>query len=80
MDGEAGAGASGRGRSILGTAKLVFLLLCAGLLVIFTLQNTQTVEIDFLWWTMTMSRAVLVFVILVTGFAMGWLFRSLRGG
>jgi uncharacterized integral membrane protein len=37
------------------------------------LQNTAVVEIRFLFWTVAMSRALLIVVMLVIGMALSWL-------
>ena len=41
------------------------------LVVIFTLQNAQVVEVKLLWWDVAMSRSILVFSLLLTGFIIG---------
>ena len=56
------------------------LLLGIGLLilvVIFTLQNTQVMTISFLFWTVTLSRALIIFVVLAIGVIVGWILSSL---
>ena len=47
------------------------------LVVIFTLQNTEVVNINFLFWQFSMSRVLLIFVLLLTGVVIGWLLHSL---
>ncbi|MCK4993835.1 MAG: DUF1049 domain-containing protein [Candidatus Omnitrophica bacterium] len=42
------------------------------LLVVFVAQNYETVEIKFLFWAFTTSRAIILFLTLVTGIVMGW--------
>ena len=56
--------------------KLFVALLCAALAVIFIVQNTAVVEIKFLVWTIALSRALLMFILVVLGVAMGWLLNS----
>ena len=51
---------------------IVFICLI-GLVVIFVLQNTQVVEVRFLFWTLSMSRALMLFGTLVIGLIGGWL-------
>ncbi len=51
---------------------IIFICLI-GLVVIFVLQNTQVVEVRFLWWTISMSRALMLFGTLVIGLIGGWL-------
>jgi uncharacterized integral membrane protein len=49
---------------------IIFLLL---LVVIFTLQNTEQVNINFLFWHVTLSRALMLFLVLTVGLLIGWL-------
>ncbi len=41
------------------------------LVLIFTLQNIETVTVKFLWFDFSMSRAVLVITLFVLGFIIG---------
>ena len=47
------------------------------LVVIFTLQNTEVVNINFLFWRFAMSRVLLIFILLLIGMLIGWLLHSL---
>lgn len=51
------------------------------LVIIFIVQNLASVEVDFLFWTMRMPRAVLVALLVLVGFSVGMLFdrASTRG-
>jgi uncharacterized integral membrane protein len=49
------------------------------LLIIFTAQNTKSVDIHILVWSFTASGAFLVIGTSVLGFAVGWVLRSGRG-
>jgi uncharacterized integral membrane protein len=42
------------------------------LAIIFVVQNIQTVDVTFLAWTITMSRALMLIIILGIGFLLGW--------
>ena len=53
---------------------IIFICLI-GLVVIFVLQNTQVVDVQFFFWTISMSRALMLFGTLVIGFIGGWLLR-----
>jgi uncharacterized integral membrane protein len=44
---------------------------------IFVLQNTQVVEIRFLFWTLSMSRVLMIPLLLAIGMLVGWLLHSL---
>ena len=51
---------------------IIFVCLIA-LVLIFVIQNTQVVEFRFLVWTISMSRALMLFATLAIGFFAGWL-------
>ena len=55
-------------RNILFVCLIVFVL-------IFVVQNTQVVEFRFLVWTLSMSRALMLFGTLAIGVVAGWLLR-----
>ncbi len=42
------------------------------LVVIFTLQNTAMVNIRFMTWQFSLSRALLFFMLLAVGIIIGW--------
>jgi uncharacterized integral membrane protein len=44
-----------------------------GLVVIFIVQNAAVVEIKFLFWSLEMSRSLLIFILLCLGVISGWL-------
>ena len=48
------------------------------LLVVFVAQNYETVEIKFLFWAFTTSRAIILFLTLVIGIVIGWSAALLR--
>jgi len=54
-----------------------------GLVAVFTLvvlvflaQNTEVVKVSFLFWELSMSRALLLFFSLLIGFTAGWVLNS----
>ena len=51
---------------------IVFVILVA-LVLIFVVQNMQVVEVKFLAWTISMSRALMIFGTLIIGIIAGWL-------
>lgn len=55
-------------RNIIFICLIVFVL-------IFVVQNTQVVEFRFLAWTISMSRALMLFGTLAIGFIAGWLLK-----
>ena len=54
--------------------KLVISLILAGLAVLFIMT---VVDIRFLFWTLSMSRALLMFFLLAIGIVIGWSLHSL---
>ena len=57
--------------------RLILGLTIVLLVVIFTLQNTEVVWINFLFWHFSMSRVVMIFMLLAAGILIGWLLHSL---
>jgi len=55
--------------------RLIGVLSLATLFVIIVLQNTQVVDIRFLFWQLSMSRIILLLFSLVVGFAGGYYLR-----
>ncbi|MFC1880572.1 lipopolysaccharide assembly protein LapA domain-containing protein [Thermodesulfobacteriota bacterium] len=53
---------------------IMFIALIA-VVLIFVIQNTQVVEFRFLAWTISMSRALMLFGALAIGVVAGWLLR-----
>ena len=56
-------------RTIIFICLMVFVL-------IFVIQNTQVVDFRFLVWTISMSRALMLFGTLAIGFIAGWLLKG----
>jgi putative membrane protein len=52
--------------------KLILILILAGLAVLFIIQNVTVVEIRLLFWSIQMSRSLLVFLLLAIGIIIGW--------
>jgi len=53
--------------------KLLMIIGLLLLLVIFTLQNTQQVNIKIFFWTIHMSTALVILLPLAVGIFIGWL-------
>ena len=53
-------------------SKLVLILVITGLAVLFIIQNVTVVEIQFLFWSIQMSRSLLIFILLAIGIIIGW--------
>lgn len=58
------------------SVKLILSMIIAGLVVIFITQNVVAVDVTFLFWSISMSRALLIFFVLVIGFVLGWFLHS----
>jgi lipopolysaccharide assembly protein A len=56
--------------------KLGFVAILAFFVLIFVVQNIDVVTVSFLFWEISMSRAILLFFSLLTGFIIGWLMHS----
>ena len=48
------------------------------LLVIFTLQNSEVVTINILFWAIEMSRVIMIMGLLFIGFILGYIFHGVR--
>jgi putative membrane protein len=57
---------------------LVLVLALAGIALIFIIQNVAAVDVNFLLWTVSMSRALLIIFTLAVGFLLGWFLHSFR--
>ena len=56
--------------------KLISVFALIGMIVLFTVQNYEVVELQFLFWKLAMSRALMLFMVLVVGVTIGWLLRG----
>lgn len=55
----------------------IIMLVIIGFIAIFIIQNTVVVKIQFLFWAIEMSRALLIFMLLAIGVIIGWLLHEL---
>jgi putative membrane protein len=53
--------------------KTIVFIVLAILIVIFTIQNTQVVDIQFFVWKASISRALMLLSTLFIGIILGWL-------
>lgn len=56
--------------------KLIISLLLSAFALIFILQNVTVVEVRFLFWSLAMSRALWMLLLLAIGVIVGWLLHS----
>lgn len=52
--------------------KMGLVAVLALVILIFLAQNVEVVKVSFLFWEISMSRAVLLFFSLLAGFIIGW--------
>ena len=58
--------------------KTLFITVLLILLVIIMMQNTQIVTVTLLFWDVSMSRIVLIFLALLFGFVLGYFVGRLK--
>ena len=51
---------------------LILIIALSGFALVFTVQNVAAVDVTFLVWTLSMSRALLIVFTLSIGFLLGW--------
>jgi lipopolysaccharide assembly protein A len=56
--------------------KVGLVAILALIVLIFLAQNYEVVTVNILFWEISMSRAVLLFFSLLTGFIIGWFLHS----
>lgn len=61
-------------------AKTIVILVLIGLFLIILIQNTQVVTLRLLFWKIGMSQIILVPVIMLIGFVIGYLVAKATGG
>ena len=59
--------------------KLVVLLLALGLLILFVLQNTDEIRIDFLFWHGRWPAWIVILLVALLGLLVGWIAATARG-
>lgn len=57
-------------------AKLSVSLALILIAAIFIIQNTAVTELRFLFWTLAMSRSLMMFLLLGIGIMVGWFLRG----
>jgi lipopolysaccharide assembly protein A len=56
--------------------KIGFIAILVLVVLIFLAQNVEVVKVSFLFWEISMSRALLLFFSLLIGFIIGWFLNS----
>ncbi len=54
-------------------AKLIVGIVLAALVAVFLVQNVTVMEMRFLFWKLSMSRSILMVLVLMAGIILGWL-------
>ena len=55
--------------------KLIIGIVLLCLIIVLIVQNATVVEIKLFFWTIAMSRVILMFIILAIGIIIGWLLK-----
>jgi len=57
--------------------RLILGIVLGALTVVFAVQNPQTVSYEFLAWTLSAPRALVLIIVLAAGVLIGWLLSAL---
>jgi putative membrane protein len=56
--------------------KFGLIIFLAALFGLFVLQNIEQVQVSFLFWSISMSRVIMLFFVISMGIVIGWLLRG----
>lgn len=56
--------------------KKILAFVLTGIAVVFIIQNISVVEIQFLFWSFSLPRAIFLVLLLAIGILIGWLWHS----
>ncbi len=56
--------------------KIILIIILMALAVIFFIQNFEVINIRFLFWTLSISGSLLMFLLFLIGFALGWILHN----
>lgn len=59
------------------SAKKIAIIVLVGLAAVFFIQNVAVVELRFLFWTISIPAALLMFFLLLVGIFLGWWVRGI---
>jgi uncharacterized integral membrane protein len=59
--------------------KSILIIVLAALFVLFVVQNTRIVEVQLLFWTVSMSRSLMLLGTLFIGLIGGWFLGRTKG-
>lgn len=57
-------------------ARLVLSLTLVALIVVFSIQNAEELQVRFLFWSLTTRRVFVLFGVLVIGIILGWIWHA----
>ncbi len=60
--------------------KLILAYAIGIIALIFVIQNLETVQVNFLLWTVQMPRAAMLLIVFLAGAATAWLIATLKRG
>jgi uncharacterized integral membrane protein len=58
-------------------AKFIIGIIIGILVIVFMVQNVETVDIKFLAWSVSIQRAVMILIVFVVGIGIGFVIRSI---
>ena len=56
--------------------KFIIGIILGAIAVVFAIQNVETVSYNFIAWTITAPRAIVLLAVLIAGMLIGWLFSA----
>lgn len=59
------------------TYRTITTLILLLMVMLFAVQNTSVVELNFLFWELNVPRWLLIFAVLVTGIVIGWFLHAI---
>jgi uncharacterized integral membrane protein len=60
------------------SARSIVIVILIGLFILFVIQNTRIVDVQLLFWTVSMSRALILLATLFIGLIAGWLLGRIK--
>ena len=58
-------------------AKFIIGIVIGVFVIVFMVQNVETVDIQFLTWTFQIQRAIMILIVFVVGIGIGWVVKSI---
>jgi uncharacterized integral membrane protein len=64
--------------AMLANIRPALLIILIGIGLVFAIQNVADVEVQFLFWSIALPRAILILAVLALGILIGWILHSLH--